>query len=253
MKRYFCCAVLFCLLLTACATVAQPPASTTVRQSNSTIQMPLCYQGDNVWEHKYEGVYCVYCGISRPRPTIDLSTSCTTTTVPTPCVPTTDPTTKPVTKPVTTVTTKPAMKPTSRPAQLTTTTGISAVVRVVSGDESIEPVGRVFVKKMYGNGKWPTMICPPFKFTDYTDSQIPAIRRSDAVQLQMEENVELAALWMQQSRSGEASYITLEQLSTLAPGNYYIGMTLVQKDKFVAGDWETTTYQLGFRLIIPAE
>lgn len=126
------------------------------------------------------------------------------------------------------------------------------IVRVVSGEQSIVPVGGILVKKTYDNGQWPTAIHPPFQFGSYVDSQIPSIQLAGSVQLQMAENVELKSAWMQRNQTGEQTAITLQQLSELYPGTYYIGVALVQKDNFVAGDWETTTYQFGFKLIVPA-
>lgn len=126
------------------------------------------------------------------------------------------------------------------------------IVRVVSGEQSIVPVGGILVKKTYDNGQWPTAIYPPFLFTSYMDSQIPSVQMAGSVQLQMAENVELKSAWMQRNQTGEQTAITLQQLSELYPGTYYIGVALVQKDNFVAGDWETTTYQFGFKLIVPA-
>ena len=38
------------------------------------------------------------------------------------------------------------------------------IVRVLSGEQSIVPVGGILVKKTYDNGQWPTAIHPPFQF-----------------------------------------------------------------------------------------
>ncbi len=207
MKKCIVCVALLCLILTACATVAQPPATTTVPQMNGTTTAatnpttlsttmrapttnqgyPPCLNGG----HVYEDGICKYC---------------------------------------------------KKPAN---------IVRIVSGERSIAPVGGILVKKTYGNGQWPTAIHPPLLFANYMDSQIPSIQRAESVQLQLAENVELAGAWMQRHTTGEQTAITLQQLSELYPGTYYIGVALVQKDNFVAGDWETTTYQFGFKLVVP--
>ena len=259
MKKCVICIVLLCFVMSACATVSQPPASTTVLQSNSTSQMPLCYQGDNVWEHKYEGVYCVYCGISRPRPTIDWSTSCPPTTVPpTSCTPTTVPITKPTTKPTTKPSTSPVVNSTtmltSKPTNSTTLPKLQ-LVRVWVGDQCIVPISVQTRGKMYWDERntWATLGCAPIMFDQYDDSQIPSVTLTAPVKLELADNVDKAVgLWVQTDKKAHTGTSkTLDGLSELEPGVYYVRLSILQWGRYVAGDYETKNYDLGFKLIVP--
>ena len=140
-------------------------------------------------------------------------------------------------------------------SQLTAPPSVEKVYPCVYRDDGncIFPIGGPLVHKVYWEDKssWATAIYPPFSFKNYQERQIPAIQLVGPLYLDLAENMELTHLEVQTQKDVDGTASTLQALSDLAPGAYYIRMVIIQTGKYVAGDYETSTYIYGFKLIVP--
>lgn len=172
---------------------------------------------------------------------------------------TTAPQTNTTTMPSSSMTTaRPTTEPITSSSKVSQNPGIEVEKEYVcvyrDDGNCIIPIGGPLVHKTYWEDKstWATAIYPPFFFKNYRESQIPAIQLIGPLHLELAENMKLTHLEVQTQMDGEGTTSTFQELSDLAPGIYYVRMVIIETGKYVAGDYETSTYIHGFKLIVPA-